>query len=77
MGICRDALGRLSYTAVNSRKGVFSVTKGRNEIVKHEPWCRTTPWWEPEGTDFWFDPPEFASFIQTVSWLKEHLEELI
>ena len=33
MGICRDCFGKLSYTATNSDKAVFSVTRGRNEIM--------------------------------------------
>lgn len=78
MGICRDTWGKLSYTAVNKYKGVFSVTKGDNRIIKHEPWYRTDAMWMLDSQmAFWDNPPKFESFIQAVRWLKEHKEELL
>lgn len=81
MGICRDCFGRLSYTAVNSNKSVFSVTKKRNgpyEIIKHEPWYNTNSniFLEREMA-FWEECPKFSSFIQAVKYLKENLEDLL
>lgn len=78
MGICRDVFGKLSYTEVNKQKLVFSVTKGDNRIIKHEPWYRTDAMWMLDSEmAFWDNPPKFESFIQAVRWLKEHKEELL
>ena len=81
MGICRNALGRLSYTATNSRKHVFSVTKERHgpyEIIKHEPWYRTNASIMIDTQmAFWEDTPKFDSFIKAVQYLKENLEDLL
>lgn len=75
MGICRDCFGKLSYTATNSDKAVFSVTKGKNEIIRHYPYMRT----DAKLSDpvfLWMDLPKFDSFVQAVKYLKENLEQL-
>lgn len=81
MGICRDCFGRLSYTAVNSRNGVFSVTKekrGPYEIIKHEPYYRTNAniFLEKEMA-FWEECPKFSSFVKAVKYMKDNLEDLL
>ena len=76
MGICRNCFGKLSYTAVNSRKSSFSVTKGDNRIVKHEPWYNTDAVLS-DPVFMWNDLPKFESFIQAVRYLKENLEDLL
>ena len=81
MGICRDVFGDLSYTATNSRKSVFSVTKhygGPYRIRKHEPYYITDAniFLEKEMA-FWEECPVFDSFIQAVRYLKENLEDLL
>ncbi len=75
MGKCRNTNGKLSYTAVNSNKDVFSITCGDNRIIKHAPYMTTDPWLDENG--MWFDiPREFDSFIHAVMYLKENLEKL-
>lgn len=75
MGICRDVFGKLSYTAVNSDKAVFSVTKGDNRIIRHMPWYITDAKLSVPVL-LWDDLPEFDSFVQAVRYLKENLEQL-
>lgn len=75
MGICRDCFGKLSYTATNSDKAVFSVHKGDNRIIRHMPWYNT----DARLSDpvlLWMDLPPFESFVQAVRYLKENLEQL-
>lgn len=78
MGICRNCFGRLSYTATNKGKHVFSVTKERHgpyEIIKHEPYYNTTAVIMIDSQmAFWEDTPKFDSFIHAVRYLKENLE---
>lgn len=75
MGICRNCFGKLSYTATNSYKYVFSVTKGENKIIRHQPWYRTDAVLS-DPVFMWNDLPTFDSFIQAVKYLKENLEQL-
>lgn len=75
MGICRNTTGKLSYTAVNSDKAVFSVTRGDNRIIRHMPWYNTDARLSVPVL-LWNDLPEFKSFIQAVSYLKNNLEQL-
>ncbi len=75
MGICRDCFGRLSYTAVNKDKAVFSVTKGENRIIRHMPYMKTDARLSIPVL-LWADLPEFHSFVQAVRYLKENLEQL-
>lgn len=75
MGICRNSFGRLSYTATNSDKAVFSVTNGDNRIIRHQPYINT----DARLSDpvlLWMELPKFDSFIKAVSYLKENLEQL-
>lgn len=80
MGICRDTFGALSYTATNSKKHVFSITKhygGPYTIRKHEPWYTTDAMIMIDSEmAFWDDTPKFDSFIKAVRYLKENLEYL-
>lgn len=75
MGICRNSVGKLSYTAVNSDKAVFSVTRGDNRIIRHMPWYNTDARLSVPVL-LWEDLPEFKSFIQAVGYLKNNLEQL-
>lgn len=76
MGICRNSHGKLSYTATNSKKQVFSVTAGDNRIIEHCPYyISPDPWYVEQG--MWFDMPKFHSFVQAVRFLKEHLEDIL
>lgn len=75
MGICRNCFGKLSYTAVNSDKAVFSVTKGDNRIIRHMPYYRTDAVLSIPVL-LWMDLPKFDSFVQAVRYLKENLEQL-
>lgn len=78
MGICRDTYGRLSYTATNGSKSVFSVEKKYGPpytIYSHQPYYTTDAVYS--DPDFlWIDLPKFDSFIQAVRFLKENLEQL-
>lgn len=76
MGICRNTCGKLSYTAVNSDKAVFSVTKGDNRIIRHMPWYNTDARLSVPVL-MWNELPKFDSFLQAVKFLKENLEELM
>lgn len=75
MGICRDCFGKLSYTATNSDRAVFSVTKGRNEIIRHYPYMSANAVLS-DPVFLWMDLPKFDSFVQAVKYLKENLEQL-
>lgn len=75
MGICRDCFGKLSYTATNTDKAVFSVTRGENEIIRHYPYMRTDARLS-DPVFLWMDLPKFDSFVQAVKYLKENLEQL-
>ncbi|SFU37398.1 hypothetical protein [Butyrivibrio sp. INlla21] len=75
MGICRDCFGKLSYTATNSDKAVFSVHKGDNRIIRHMPWYNTDARLS-DPVFLWNDLPQFGSFVQAVRYLKENLEQL-
>ena len=75
MGICRNCFGKLSYTATNSDKAVFSVTKGENRIIRNYPYLRTDARLS-DPVFLWNDLPKFDSFIQAVRYLKENLEQL-
>lgn len=78
MGICRNTFGKLSYTAINSKKQVFSVTKGENYIVEHRPYRRDTACiMIDKEMAFWEECPRFDSFIQAVIYLKRNLENLL
>lgn len=78
MGKCRDIFGRLSYTATNSNKSVFSVTKyksGPVKIIKHEPYYNTDAViFDESKMAFWETAPEFDSFVKAVQYLKENLD---
>lgn len=80
MGICRDCFGNLSYTAVNSRKFVFSVTREKGNrkvrIIKHEPYYRTDARYD-YGLPIGEEIEPFDSFIQAARFLKENLEQLV
>ncbi len=75
MSVCRDSWGRLAYTATNSKKDVFSVTKGENYIVKHLPYMRTDAR-RDIGLPIGEDLPRFESFIQAAIYLKRNVEKL-
>lgn len=76
MGICRNCHGKLSYTATNSHKQVFSVTVGDNHIVEYRPYLAVSdPWYVEQG--MFFDMPKFESFIHAVKFLKDHLEDIL
>jgi hypothetical protein len=77
MGICRNTFGKLSYTAVNSDKAVFSVTRCDNRIIRHEPYYNTDARLATDIVTLWMDLPRFDSFAQAVKFLKENLEDLI
>lgn len=82
MAICRDTFGKLSYTATNKRKAVFSVTRdkgGKNKIIKHEPYYSTSevffnPYEMPGFLGF--ELGSFDSFVMAVKFLKDHKEYL-
>lgn len=78
MGICRNYKGKLSYTAVNGNKSVFSVTQGENEIKYHRPYVsgRASVFIDSEMA-FWQDTPKFESFIQAVAYMKKNIEHLL
>ena len=78
MGICRDAFGKLSYTAISNDKHVFSVTKGENVIKYHRPYMsgRAVIMIDSEMA-FWEDTPTFDSFIKAVTYLKKNIEYLL
>ena len=78
MGICRDTFGSLSYTATNTNKHVFSITKHYGvpyTIRSHQPWY-TTDAVLSDPVFLWNDLPKFDSFVQAVRYLKENLEQL-
>ncbi len=80
MGICRDTFGKLSYTLTVPVtpwfSKVYSVHRGENKIIKHEPYYQTGAclWY---GNDFWQEIEPFDSFIQAVSFLKQHSQQLL
>ncbi len=78
MGICRNTFGKLSYTAINKDKKVYSITKGENEIKYHRPYIsgKAAIMIDSEMA-FWTDTPHFESFIQGVAYLKKNLEYLL
>ena len=79
MGICRDCFGKLSYTATNSRKAVFSVTRrkdnGKVNIIHHMPYYSTDTYLD-NGLPIGDKVEPFDSFIQAARFLKENLEQL-
>ncbi len=81
MGICRNAFGKLSYTATNSRKSVFSVTRrsdnGKVEIIHHMPYYNTDTYIDTGIPPFGDKVEPFDSFIQAARFLKENLERLV
>lgn len=78
MGKCRDCFGKLSYTAVNKRKSVFSVTRGDNRIIKHVPYMRTDAYLSLSDKEFFVvDIPHFDSFIHAVRFMKANIDSLV
>lgn len=82
MAICRDCFGKLSYTAVNKRKQVFSVTRdkgGHNMIIRHDPYKRTSEvFFNPYNTPGFlgWELGAWDSFIMAVDFLKKHKDYL-
>ena len=75
MGACRDTFGRLAYT-MKTKSGVFSVSKGDNRIIKHEPYYNTDA---RIGTGLVIgdEIPRFDSFIRAARFMVENKEVLI
>lgn len=78
MGICRNCIGKLSYTAVSSKKYVFSVTRtneGKCKIYRHEPYISYSACFD-YGLIIPEELPYFDSFIKAVAFMKANLESL-
>jgi len=75
MGVCRNTFGRLSYTLTN-KKGVFSVSKGDNRIIKHYPYYNTDARIDT-GLVIGDEIPRFDSFIRAARFMVENKEVLI
>ncbi len=79
MGICRDTFGKLSYTMTVPNglySKVYSVHRGENRIIVHEPYYRTNANIIVDGT-FWYEIEPFDSFIKAVRFMKKHRDELL
>lgn len=71
----RNCFNRLEYT-ITTPRGVFSVTKNDNRIIKHEPYYNTDAYINT-GLVIGDTIPRFDSFIKAVAFMKKHVNELI
>ena len=76
MGICRNTFGKLSYIWVSKEKRVYSVTKGENRIIRHDPYIRTSAALNI-GDGVRRELDEFNSFIRAVRFLKKNADDLL
>ena len=76
MGICRNTFGKLSYILVSKEKHVYSVTKGENRIIRHDPYIRT-PATLNTGDGCRQELDGFNSFIRAVRFLKKNADDLL
>jgi len=65
----------LTYTATGNNT-VFTVTRGDNRIISHQPWYNTDAVLR-DPVLMWVTLPKFESFIQAVRYLKANLNNLI